>query len=101
MVTGDPEEESYIEAERAETIQKRIVVLRDVLDHIDLELSATNTADPDTFWNDLDPDIIRVAKKLFEDGHFQKAAFCAFVEVNDHVKQMSSRKTDRSWMGLN
>ena len=43
MVTGDPEEESYIEAERAETIQKRIVVLRDVLDHIDLELSATNS----------------------------------------------------------
>ena len=94
--TGDPGEERYLEAERAEKIQQRIQVLKDIVEHIDLELSATHTASPDTFWNDLDPDIIRVAKDAFEDGHFDKSVLSAFIELNDQVKKTVLQKKKTS-----
>ncbi len=95
----DPDNERYLESWRAQRLQERVHVLKDVQEQIDLELSATHTANPDTFWNDLDPDIIRVAKKLFEDGHFRDAALCAFIEVNDHVKQIVLTETGQELDG--
>jgi len=59
------------------------------------------TASPDTFWNDLDPDIIRVAQEKFEDGHFRDAALSALLRSTTMLNKLFSRKTDRSWMGLN
>jgi len=73
--------------------------LKDIVEHIDLELSATHTASPDTFWNDLDPDILRVAKAAFEDGHFDKAVLSAFIEVNDQVKKIVSQTTTQEMEG--
>lgn len=94
VVTGHVDER-FQEQERAEKIQQRIQVLKDIVEHIDLELSATHTASPDTFWNDLDPDILRVAKDAFEDGHFDKAVLSAFIEVNDQVKKIVLQKTKK------
>jgi len=41
------------------------------------------------------PDIIRVAKDAFEDGHFDKSVLSAFIEVNDQVKKIVLQKTKK------
>ena len=99
MATGHSGEERYLEAERAEKMQQRVQVLKDISEHIDLELSATNTGSPGTFWDDLDPDIVRVAKDVFEDGHFDKAVLSAFIEINDRVKRFVLQKTKKELDG--
>lgn len=41
-----------------------------------------------SIWDLLHPDIIKVSKKLFEDGHYANAAGDAFIEINDRVKRL-------------
>ncbi len=39
-------------------------------------------------WDLIHPSIIRVSRKLYEDGHFSNAAGDAFIEINDRVKRL-------------
>ena len=47
------------------------------------------------------PDIIRVAKDAFEDGHFDKSVLSAFIELNDQVKKtvLQKKKTSQEMDG--
>ena len=40
------------------------------------------------YWSYIHPEIIRVSKGLFEDGHYANAAEDAFIEINDRVKKL-------------
>lgn len=53
-------------------LQKKIVLLLSGVD--------------DSFWGIIHPEIINVAKKKFDDGHFADAVESAFKEVNSRVK---------------
>ncbi len=39
-------------------------------------------------WDLIHPSIIRVSKKLYDDGHYANAAEDAFIEINDRVKRL-------------
>lgn len=39
-------------------------------------------------WNYIHPEIARVSKKLYLDGHYANAAEDAFIEINDRVKKL-------------
>lgn len=45
------------------------------------------------FWKLIHQDIIRVSKKLFEDGHYAHSVESAFKEVNSRVKKLYLSKT--------
>lgn len=40
------------------------------------------------FWDMLHPTIIRVSRRLYEDGHYADAAEDAFIEINSRVKKV-------------
>jgi hypothetical protein len=42
-------DDRYAEAERVKIIQRRMQVLKEIVEHFDIELSATHSASPDTF----------------------------------------------------
>ena len=43
------------------------------------------------FWNLIHPQIVKVSKKLYEDGYYSNAAEDAFIEINDRVKEIYAR----------
>jgi uncharacterized protein (TIGR02391 family) len=61
--------------------------LKNLLLDIEDELSIRAKLDPvSEFWSDLHPDVVRVSRKLFEDGHYANSALAALTELNDKVK---------------
>jgi len=51
------------------------------------------------FWKILDRDIIAVSRRLFDDGHYEKAVLSAFIEVNNEVKYLYKKKTGKELDG--
>lgn len=51
-------------------------------------LHKTNDSENNEIWDLVHPRIIKVSKKLFEDGHYANAAEDAFIEINDRVKSI-------------
>lgn len=61
--------------------------LNGVLQDIEDELSIRAKLDPvSEFWSDLHPNVVRVSRKLFEDGHYANSALAALTELNEKVK---------------
>lgn len=77
--------------------------LKTLLHDIEEELSVRAKLEPvNDFWSDLHPDVVRVSRKLFEDGHYAESVFAALTELNNKVKnyllstgKVSSGKGDR------
>lgn len=51
------------------------------------------------FWDNLHPDVVNVARKRFEDGHYADAVESAFKALNHAVKQIVNKKTGSEYDG--
>ena len=51
-------------------------------------LQQMKTPVQDEKWELVHPEIIKVSRKLFDDGHYSNAACDAFIEINDRVKKI-------------
>lgn len=48
----------------------------------------SNTSDNCDFWDMVHPSVVKISKKLYEDGHFANASEDAFIEINSRVKKI-------------
>ena len=97
---GDRSYNHYAENRDAESIQRRIGVLKTLVDQIDLEIGfekPLETAAP-KFWDDIHPSITRVAKVRYEAHQFADCVEAALKEINslvkDHVKRRTGEELD-------
>jgi uncharacterized protein (TIGR02391 family) len=95
VITADYQTtEGYMEPRRYKALQAAVNALQAMLEQIDLEISiespeqARTGVSDDQLWPMLHPDVARVSRKLFEDGHYAEAAEAAFKEFNDTVKNV-------------
>lgn len=75
------------------------VVIGEVLEALDI-LVHEETDPQTTVWSCIHPRICEVSKKLYEDEHFADSAVDAFIEINDHVKQIYKRLSQNAEKSL-
>jgi uncharacterized protein (TIGR02391 family) len=92
---GDESYDHYAEAADAERIQRRIGVLKTLVEQIDLEIGfeAPAIMKASTFWEDIHPSIARVSKARYDANQFADCVEAAFKEINGVVKEYVRRKT--------
>jgi uncharacterized protein (TIGR02391 family) len=87
--------DQYAERRDAERIQRRVEVLKSLVEQIDLEIGFEAPPAQPTFWDDIHPTIARVAKPRFEAGHYADCVEAALKEINSIVKEHFRRKTGK------
>ncbi len=50
------------------------------------------------FWNDIHPDIVRVSKALYCDGHFGAAADKAIIEIETKMRELFRKYKPGAWV---
>jgi uncharacterized protein (TIGR02391 family) len=85
----------------AAQISRRIGVLQDLIQQLDVEIGFESPlpAQPLDFWADIHPAIARAAKPRFDSGQFADSVEAALKEVNSMVKDCVRRKTGQDLDG--
>ncbi|MCI0541096.1 MAG: TIGR02391 family protein, partial [Verrucomicrobiales bacterium] len=101
---GDPGE-SYLENDRAETIQHGLEVLSSLIEQLETEmaLAAPQSPSPSTvnavLWSLMHAKVVAAAKARFDAGHYADAVEAALKELNSSVKEMVKKKTGKELDG--
>jgi uncharacterized protein (TIGR02391 family) len=93
---GERSYDHYAEKRDAESIQRRIAVLKTLVEQIDVEIGFEEPPSPSPqtlFWDDIHPSIIRVAKARYEAGHFADCVEAALKQIKAVVKEHLKRRT--------
>lgn len=92
---GDGSYGHYDENRDAENIQRRIGVLKTLIEQIDLQIGFETppVTAASTFWDDIHPSITRVAKSRYEACQFADCVEAALKEINSLVKDHVKRRT--------
>jgi uncharacterized protein (TIGR02391 family) len=99
---GDTSYDHHDEERDAESIQRRIGVLKTLVEQIDLEIGfeAPSATAASTFWDDIHPLIARVARHRYEARQFADCVEAALKEINSMVKDYVRRKTGEEMDGV-
>lgn len=88
----------HAEMRDAESVQRRVGILRTLVEQIDLEIGFDAPAPPPAFWDDIHPLITRVSKPRYDAGHFADCVEAGLKEINaivkEHVKQRTTQEMD-------
>jgi uncharacterized protein (TIGR02391 family) len=98
---GDRSDDYYAEQRAAENIQRRIGVLKTLVEQIDLEIGfeAPPITVAPAFWEDIHPSISRVAKARYDAGQFADCVEAALKEINNLLKEHVRRRTGEEMDG--
>jgi len=91
------------EAQNARDLQRRIKVLEQLIELIDLQTGPLSSPTPPSqspdFWPHLHPDVALYSKQKFDDGHFADAVETAFKHLNVKVKDLVKAKSGKELDG--
>jgi uncharacterized protein (TIGR02391 family) len=95
---GSDRYDPYAETRDAAAIERRIQVLKTLIEQIDLEIGFEHPVVATDFWADLHPSVTRVARGRFGAKNYADAVEAALKEVNslikDHVKRRTGEELD-------
>ena len=94
-----------MEHDRAESLQHRISVLANLIDHLDTEIKLelpTNPSAPaaDSYvWSLLHPKVVLAAKARFDSGQYSDSVEAALKDLNSAVKAIVKTRTNQEFDG--
>ena len=96
----------YTDAEKqcAEKLRERAIILEELIEQIDIELSLSTSApvvQREDFWSRLHPSVVRVSRARFEAGHHADAVESALKELNSRIKEHVRKQTGKEFDGAN
>jgi len=87
----------------AKEMQRRVHVLDQLIDQIDMEIGVSSPAQEQSqqfdFWPQLHPDVLQVSKARYDAGHLADSVEAAFKHLNTKVKELVLRKTGKEHDG--
>lgn len=89
----------YAEKRDADSMTRRVGVLRTLIEQIDLELSFEEPLPSEDFWSRLHPSVTQVSRNRFNASHYADAVEAAFKELNVKIKDYMKRSTGKEFDG--